>query len=363
MISTVVVSLLITLGIFIGLPFLIRELARIPFRWIFVPANTFVLIVTEDEGADTNQSGGNVVDVLHSIPGRKLVKRDDSGKLSGELEPMDWRFEKCESDPTHKNFLFERLGIQDMGSIFYKPRTNSVKLLRYARKIEEDDYQTIAKGGETRFVFHSGHMTVSIRESDTKDKLGLDMEIDLIFERESPVRSILRLPDANAFLSSMIEEIVNNRTGSDNAEAYIGGTDSAKKKRELAKAIEKSKVFKITVFEQIGLVITSVNLRSVSMGEKHRKLLELEVEAEKNASAALIRATNEAEQEIKRAEGRKVAKILTNDADADHITRVILPTAVDELTVRVREAEAYENNQVVTTSVRGGNTGLLIGGK
>ncbi len=50
-----------------------------------------------------------------------------------------------------------------------------------------------------------------------------------------------------------------------------------------------------------------------------------------------------------------------NTGDADRVTRVIIPAARDERTVAVRVAEAYENNETVTTFAPGANTMIPLG--
>ena len=50
-------------------------------------------------------------------------------------------------------------------------------------------------------------------ESGTAGIGGVDFEIDLIFGRRFPLKSVVRLADSTAFLNSMVDEIVNNETG------------------------------------------------------------------------------------------------------------------------------------------------------
>jgi hypothetical protein len=348
-------------------PFIaIRALARRYFYWTFTPANTFSVIVTEQsKSGDSASLSGNIVDLLHGISGKCVDPKSD-------LDPMNWRVVD-NPDPRHETLIYKHMGVQSMGSVFHKPRINIDKRARFAREgdikevketgegrlVTTEQLQTVTKVYKTRHVFYTGELTVSIKEADTADKLGLDFEIDFAFAREYPVRSVLKLADSSAFLTSLVEKMVNQRTVSLPAAAYIGGEKSAKDdekgtewhREELAKFIEKDPSFSDKILEIIGINILSVSIRSVTMSERHRKLLELEVEARKKAEADLITAEN-----------NKRIKILENDADADHIERVVIPAAKNKETVAVRMAEAYERNKTVTVYAPGKEAMLLLDG-
>lgn len=357
MIESVLIVILAAI-LFVGPALIIRALARIPFYWLFTPANTFALVVTEeDKSGDGMSGGGNVVNVFHAVPG-KILERNGP-------DQMKWEFVDGEGseDPDH-GFLFRSLGVQSMGSIFYTTRVNLDRRLRFAREdkmgdkekaevraVTKEELHAITKVNKTRNVFFTGELTVVIKEADTSDKLGLNFEIDFIFARRFPVRSVLRLADSAAFLTSMVERIVNNTTVSKPAEDYVGGTDAQANRQELIRLIESDHEFREKILDEIGLEITAVSLRDVSMLETQRKLLQKKVEAEKEAEAKVIAAG-----------GERDAQVARNTGDADRVTRVIIPAARDERTVAVRVAEAYENNETVTTFAPGaGNTMIPLG--
>lgn len=337
----VLVVLVLAIIFFLAPAIVIRALARIPFFWTFTPANTFVVVVTEEDASGDGMKGaGNVVNALHAVPG-KVLKKSDS-------DQMKWEFMDGE-DPEH-GFLFRTLGIQSMGSIFYTTRVNIDRRLRFSRE-DVEDLHTITKTKKTRSVFYTGELTVKIKEADTADKLGLNFEIDFVFARQFPVRSVLRLADSTAFLTSLVEKIVNNTTVALPAEAYVGGTDAQKNRRRLIRIIETDRDFKKKILDEIGLEITTVSLRDVSMIDTQRELLQKKITAEKEAEAKVIEAG-----------GDRDAQIARNTGDADRVTRVIVPASQDERTVAIRVAEAYENNPTVTTYAPGADKMIPLGG-
>ncbi len=333
----------------------VRALARIPFRWTFNPANTFAIVVTEDnKDSEGTKGSGNIVDLLHAIPGRVLDRRSSNH--------MNWCLKKG-IEPDHQNFLYRKLGVQDMGSVFYTLRTNVDKRLRYARKEPKagehtEELHTVTKTSDTRHVFFTGEMTVKIIESDTKDRIGLDFEIDFIFERKFPVRSILRVADAPAFLTSLVENIVNNKTTTKPVTAYYGGKYTEKHRKELALEIDENEALKKKVLDEIGLDITAVSIRNVTVDAKYKDLLAKKLQAEKDAEAETIKVDAAAKNKITTADAEMQAKMKINTADEDRVRRVIKPLAENDRTVAVRVAEAYEHNETVTTFAPG--AGIML---
>lgn len=344
------ISLVIVVLTLLSLGYGIRKMATRdnPLIWIAAPANRFALIVTNDkkgaEGAD--DSGGNITNVLHSVPGKWLDK--------GDPNPMKWEFKDFDTDheidPDHTGFLYWALGVQGMG-VFRTPKLIFEKRMRYTRKEGEVETHAVAKDKRRHFFHYSGEQTVSITDSDTKDGLGINVELELIFERVLPVKAMIRLADAASFLDSKIEEMVNLITAKHNAKDYFRGDSVAKNKEEVAREVEeKFGAFKDQLLEELGIQIKAVNLRSVGMKPEHRTLIELETKAELEGEAKVTEAKRD-----------KEAKILGSEAEAFHVENVTKPAATSELTVRVREAEAYEKNKTVTTFVRGNGAGILVG--
>ncbi|MEK7227449.1 MAG: SPFH domain-containing protein [Patescibacteria group bacterium] len=340
----ILITILLAVLFFVAPAVIVRELAKRDKLWIFTPANTFALIVThEDESGDGMKGSGTVVDVLHGVSGQTLVKDNDP-------DPMNWHFEKIGEDPRHSAFLFRTLGIQSMGNPFWKPRVNVDRHLRFAQEGQKEELRTVAKAYQTRNVFYTGDLTVKVKEADTFDLIGLNFEIDFVFARKFPVRSVLKLADASAFLTSLVENIVNNMTTSQTAEAYIGGPHAEANRKTMAERIENDVVLREVIEREIGFDIEKVSIRDVTMDPKYRALLELKVTAEKTKEAQLIDAERE-----------KQKQILKNDADADRIARVIKPAAASPEMALVRWADAYENNKTMTTFAPGASTAIPLG--
>src|SRR5260221_14435130 len=101
--------------------------------------------------------------VSHAIPGRTVVAR--------AADPMKWYF-KSGTDPDHETYLYRRLGVQDMGSIFYKLRLDVDKRERYARDSEkpQEGMKTTTKIRETEHVFFTGEQEITVKQADTKNR-------------------------------------------------------------------------------------------------------------------------------------------------------------------------------------------------
>jgi hypothetical protein len=366
-----IVAIVVGAGIYLGPSYIIRGLARIPFRWTFNPANTLCLVVTEESSAidedttssapDNEKKKGNVVEILHAVPGKKLDRTD--------ADFMNWRFIPG-VDSKHRGFFYQRLGVQDMGSIFYTLRWNVDKRLRFAREKGKpvEDLHAVTKVDKTRHVYFTGEMTVKIIGSDTSDRLGLIFEIDFIFERTFPARSILRLADSPAFLASMVEGIVNNETTTKPAVAYYGdGGEATKENRvALAKLIKENPDFETKVLEELGLDITSVVIRIVDMNPEDKAQLKKVALAKEQAAANMIGVRQQAAATLVAARAKRGEGKMANDVVADRFTRILKPAAENERTVAVftsdREAAAYENNPHITTwAPGGGGTVIPIG--
>ncbi len=345
-----ILALALTGGLYFGSSFAIRALARIPWRWTFINLQTFGIVVTEDDRTPAgDRGGGNVVDLLHAVPGKVLVKTDP--------DPMEWYFERG-ADPEHDNFLFRKLGVQDMGSIFYTLRTNVDKHARYARPtdVPTGELQTVTKVNESRMTFYSFELTVTIKDSDTKDRIPIQFEIDFVCERIYPLKSVVRVADAPALLTSFVSNIVNNETSTQEVTLYYGGDETKKAREKLCHTIASDSEFQEKVRKELGLDITSVSIRSVDVDAKYKAMLAKKVEAEKEAEAKTIEVVAAARNTVTKAKAAAEAKMLDNEAEANRVNTVLLPLAQNERTVALRFAEAYEKNTNVTTFAPGAHT-------
>lgn len=350
--------------LYYGPGLLIRALARREFRWIFTPANTFTPIASDEDGSgDGMKGGGHIVTALHGITGCTLVKESP--------DPMYWEVVEDRPDPDHEKLLFKLYGIQSMGSFFWHPRVNVDKRLRFGHKKDEGKPEDVSKDILTKNVFYTGEMTVIIEEADTADKLGVNFEIDFAFKRRFPIRSVLRLADSSAFVTSLVEKAVNNRTVELPAEAYVGGeeTETAKGTREnrekLIEDLEGDKELSKKILDIVGFDITSVSLRSVSMTPEHRRLLELKTKAEREGEAKVIEATRQRDARIKLAEAKEREEMVDVNVAKSYFEDVLTPASENErlaeLVALDRRSTAYENNTTVTTFAPGADKMLPLG--
>ncbi len=364
--STVLLSMLILIGIpllsiavYFSLVHLMRQLGRKSWRFASIAGNTFGIVVTDQDSSSQGDVGvGSIVGVLHAIPGKTLL-RDGP-------DVMNWKFiETGEEDPEHQNFLYKRLGLQDMGWWTYTLRLNTQRLLRFAWDEErnKEEPQTTPKVKDRRNVFYTGDMTVVVKQADTADKLGLDMEIDLTFEREYPVRSVVRLADSAAFLTSLVKGFVNKYTTSQPAEYYFGGQDVGTHRGTLAKDLETESELHAAISKELGLKICKVSLRDVSMKPEHVALLEKEVNARKTAAAELLTNTNKNTMKLADAEtdmqaGLKANQVLKNRGE---ILAAIGGNAGTLAAFTIdRQAEALVASKL-TTLVEGGGAVVSVG--
>lgn len=342
------IGIVLTMLVFLGTAVLLRWIARFenPTFNVLVPAQMHGLVVTESSGeADTTKGGGgNVVDIVHSIPGKYINKKP--------VDMMDWRYEDEDDEHVESRTIFYfLLGLQFIG-LFRYLRLNKVRTFRWGRKDDENVYHMQAESKSTRYVFFSGQHDIDLKDIETRSMLKLNMLINVIYEETYPVRVRLRTADPYAVLTMKVTRL---------AIALIGAHEDPKAlvqekslQDQLAQDIKKE--VSGDAETELGLSIVNVTLADISFDEKTRTLLERLATAEKEAEANLVTAKNLADQEVAKAEGDKKARILRNDGDADRVERVIKPAAENPLTVRVREAEAYENNETVTTFAPGART-------
>ena len=328
------IGFILALVVFIGLAVLLRAIAssKNPTFTVFVPAQTHALVTTKNSKVtDVTEGGGNVVDVVHSIPGKRLNK--------SSVNPMDWYYEKG-GEP--RGILYYFLGIQIIGFFRYL-RLNDVRTFRWGRKDDESEYHMLAKSLTTPYIFFSGQHDIDITGVETIGILTINLRFNLIYEETFPVRVRLRTADPYAVLTMMVTKLAINLLGGKDPKNLIS---DKKLQKELADDIQGiSKVVK----KQLGIEIKKVTLTDVSFDGETKKLLELKKKTELENTAAI--AVAEKDKEV---------QMLANDADADRVKRVIKPAAENDRTVAVRVAEAYERNEVVTTYAPGASAMLPL---
>lgn len=351
-IPILLIAITLTLGTLFLAGIILRAIGaqENPTLLAFVPAQMHSLVVTKSEknfananDSSTQKDGGNLVNVIHSIPGKVLNK--------SSKEPMDWVYE--DESPEKKEFrglLFQLLGLQWVG-VFRYLRLNDVRTFRYGLKgtdkQEENEakYHVMAKREKTRNVFFSGQHDVFITEIETTGILSIDLLLNILYEEKYPVRVRLRTADPYAVLTMMATNLVISHLGGKDPREFINNKD-----REQDELIEKIESLSSLVEMELGIKIKKVSIADICFNAETRKLLELQERTRLENLANIAKATN-----------AKEVQILTNDADADRVERVIKPAAENNRTVAVRVAEAYERNLVVTTFAPGANTMIPLG--
>ena len=327
------IGFVLALAVFFGLAVLLRAMAsrENPTFVTFVPAQMHALVTTKsNKVTDATRGGGNVVNVIHAIPGRRLDK--------SPVDPMDWHYRDGRDGKESRGLLYYLLGIQFIWPFRYL-RLNDVRTFRFGRKDEESKYSIMAKSQQTRYVFFSGQHDVQVESAETIGILKINLLFNLIYEETYPVRVRLRTADPYAVLTMMVTRLVISKVGGTDPKLLIA---EEARQQGLTDAIQ---AIAPVVEEQLGIRVKKVTLADVAFDSETQRLLELEkkTEIENRAKVAI-------------AEADRDAQVARNTGDADRVARVFIPAARDERTVAVRVAEAYENNETVTTFAPGANT-------
>lgn len=340
------IGLTVSTTLFLLLVLLLRKVAsqENPTLAVIAPAQMHAYVTTKNEPLTTTAKGGGggqIVDVIHAIPGRRLNK--------SHRDPMEWHYEKKKQI---RGIFYHLFGIQFIW-LFRYLRLNSVRTFRYGRKSGEKEYHMMSEDSVTRFVHFSGQHDMLIEHAETKEMLKVDLRLNILFEETYPVKVRLRTADPYAVMTMMVRRVLIRILGGVDPKKLIS---DEKLQKKLAEDVMKfsGKI----VEDHLGITITRVTLDDVHFDTDTTELLERESRARLEAEANLITAKNDAEQEIARAEGRKKAQILDNDADEDGIKRVVKRAAADnkiaDLYAKIRMAEAIEKNTTITTWAPGG---------
>ena len=359
----IVIGFILATVIVVGLIFFLRWFAgkENPTIFTFIPAQRHALVVTKSvrrdkaRGEDKTEEQGNVVNVVHAIPGKCLDK--------SSTDPMDWRYLDEDGEGGFvepRGLLYVLLGIAFIGFFRYL-RLNEVKTFRWGRKDGETEYRMQAKSSLTRFPFFSGQHDIQQDHVETKAILKFNLRFNLTLEETYPVRVRLRVADPYAVLTMMVNDYVVNKMGSVDPKIFIGGETEAPDKDAQEKAKENLKrdlvegisTIRGAVEEETGITIRKAQLPDFDFDKNTKDLLEAKTTATIRAEAALIDARNRAAQEIAVAEGDRQARILRNEGDAHRVETVIKPLAENERTVQVAGFEAYRDNETMTTLVVG----------
>jgi len=300
--------------------------------------------------ANVTQGGGGLVKILHGVPGKYLDKTD--------VDPMGWRFERGKEN---RGIFYHGLGLQWKG-VFTALRINQVRSKRYGT-IEEGIERGLKQSKlETKFIFFSGEIAVSVIKAETLSFYGLDIQFDLIYEVVYPARWVLRVAEPNAYIDSMVQEAVIAITRQYSPEDFLTGPASADHQKELIATI-------LTLGEEggetekaLGIRITQAKIRGIDPEEDQREIFLLAEKTKRENAAAIAVAEKDKEVTVTRAKGQKEAGIFANDVVVDRITRTILPIAGNPGAIQLRGFEAYEENRSITVFAPGnpGGTSLIV---
>ena len=299
--------------------------------------------------------GGDVTNVIHAVPGERLVKKGNS--------VMDWYFVKGRES---RGILYILLGVHWIG-FFGKLRVNKIRRFRYMKATGNEadrigDFIVKSDDLTTKYVPFSGEQAIPVREAESADIFALDFIFNIIEECTFPVRSILKVADANTVLSSMVKKYVNTVTGSKTPDFFMKPGEASTEMLETA--AEKSED---EARDQIGKTICSVTLISTSMPATDLALYEGPTKAKKEGEKRIKEAETAAEEKrrdaegdrdatVTRAEGVYQAAMKQNEADKDRLERVLKPMAENDRTVAVSFADAYRHNEKVTVFAPGANS-------
>jgi hypothetical protein len=347
----ILVSLLIAAAMVLGYALILRGWAsrEEPFFAAIVPANCSALVSKKPntrkatgEVVSVNNDGGDISDVIHAVPGRKINKSDH--------DPMNWYYEKGEES---RGFFFHLFGIQIIWPFRYL-RIMDVKTFRYGRRAGEKEYHVMDKSEHTRFPHFSGqhdifmpHLETIVGKAGTA-VLRIEILLNLLFEEIYPVRVHLKLADPYAVLTMMVTRRVMAVIGEKDPRDIVSNKDDIHD--TILAAVER---LSDEVESHIGIRITKATFGGIGFDPETTLLIEKE-------GVAII----EANALRRKAEGERDAKKLRNEGDIHRIQNVIIPAAETEERSRVfrsdREASAYENNATVTTYAPGSGVRPVI---
>lgn len=380
-----------------------------PFLWVFVPERTTAYLQRKSNemkekgkgSKATPATGSGIFDMIHAVPGKVLDKNSGLDLNGWEIRDAEkGKDGKVIEEETNRRGLFYHLyGVHWLG---FFTELRLVKIREVRLSIDEDELRTYReaqqkwvangkKGDEPRqpkyeehvkdyntyFPYFSREHDIAIRGAETAGAFSLDIFTKAVYEETYPIKARTVVADPNATLSTIVEQSINGEVGGHEPEYYLfeetlskeDDDTSLKQRKDLLIETVQGDVRK-QALDLIGITLKAFIVYAINMDDKMRELLELQERTEREEQAKILTARREVQVAIQAARkkavdaaGEKRAQIQLNDAAADHVARVIAPMAESELRVRVREAEAYENNQTVTTSVRGGSTGILVGNK
>ena len=347
----ILLSLIIAAAMVVSYALVLRSWAsrEEPFFAVIVPANCSAIVTKKPntrkivgETTSVTNDGGDISDVIHAIPGRKINKTDE--------DPMNWYYEKG-VEP--RGFFFHLFGIQIIWPFRYL-RIMDVKTFRFGRNSDASEYSVMSKSDSTRYPHFSGQHDIFMPNLETMvgtagtAVMRIRVLINVLFEEIYPVRVHLKLADPYAVLTLMVTKRMMAILGGRDPRDIVGNKD---KVQDLVLAAIED--LSADVENHIGIRITKATFGDIGFDEETSNLIGQE-------GAEILKAN----ALRRKAEGERDAAILRNEGDVHRINNVVIPAAKTERRARIfqtdRNAEAYEKNATVSTFAPGTGASPVI---
>jgi regulator of protease activity HflC (stomatin/prohibitin superfamily) len=366
-------ALVVGIFVYFSVGIIVRTLAHFEIIWCVIPATTVAEVLSKRNseykkvgGASkaTAASGGDVVNILHAVPGHKLVKPSS--------DYMEWSIEK---------------GFELRGLFYYLYKVQykgiwwslaQVRIREFRKAIDDEEaatakdgamaglYRVLIKDYVTKFPYFSREHAVAVTSAETKAGFPLDALLILKYKVRKPSKARLSVADSNAVLASFAIQAFKGLVAVEDTDFYLyGGTD-----RKQALVDEIKAILNGQAYEAIGLEVTDVILDDIDVDAETRALLELKrknelegdakiTEAEKGALASAAAAEGQKKSAILISEGTFEAKMNTNKGEADYNKTVLIPMSENDQRVAVFRAVAYRDNAHITTYAPGDRNAIL----
>lgn len=383
-----IAAILIVIGIFVIAFFWIRysgskhklEYDPITKKWIynhtwwaFVPPRCLAGVVGKqnqieksDVGGTIERGGGEILDLLHSVPGKVRNKTsDNSYDWSLEDGNEDWGFWQWYTGGAHFLGPKKELMVWAIHELRYVLKTIQVKN-EQGEMEDKEVYGTDARHYETLFPYHSSALDVRVNEVNVKDLFTINFHLNLYQERKFPFRA-LKVDDPNARVSLAAEARVIDSAGDYTPEQILEGKETIK--LDIAKSVD---AMSSATEVEVGMTTSRAIMYHLDVNAAERAALKLKKDAElknavrvqnantdkkvgiieekKKAAIQIIQAETDKKTKVTQARADKKVGILRNDVEADRTERVTLKIAREPNGPAVRAAEAYENNETVVVS-------------
>lgn len=288
--------------------------------------------------------GGVITDVVHAIPGKKLVKPSK--------DPMDWHYVDGRES---RGLLFILMGLLIIWFFRY-PKMYSVRNFRLGRADEQAAYTVQPKASHTRFPYFSTEHDIELKGVETKQIIAFNIRLGFVLEEMYPIRVRERTADAYATFTKFASEHIISMIGAVDPIEFISGENKDKGgreiddlKRKIVDSFTNDETLRDRILEETGLFIRKANMYDFDFDAETKELLE-----------SKTRFTINAENEVIKANGERDAKKARLEADAKEVTDVIIPLSESPLRVAARGMLSLERLDKLQTLVLGGGATPVI---